>query len=349
MPLSVKPIFAIKINMATKKYHLHLRGFVGGYDFDAEYVNYILAQNENTEVNVLIDSLGGRVDTALSICEAFRRHGNVTVHYVGMNASAATIAGLGAKRITIASSAMYLVHKCSNIVFKWASLNADQLADYIADLQKQKKDQEFIDANIAAMYSAKCKKERDTLLELMSEGGWLSAELALEWGFVDEIIDTAEKVQLTEGTITAMMSAGIPIPKIEKEKTDSFLSKVFASLHSIFAPEAQAPTKKTNTMKKKFHSLCALLALEMLTFAEGLTSLDENQVQSIEDNLSSLNNEIDALKKQIVEKDARIAELEAAPGGKTTAVVDNGKNTEKSASQEFFENMEECKKMFHSI
>ena len=27
-------------------YQLHLRGFVGGYDFDADYVDYILSKHE---------------------------------------------------------------------------------------------------------------------------------------------------------------------------------------------------------------------------------------------------------------------------------------------------------------
>ena len=42
----------------TQSYQLHLKGFVGGYDFDADYVDYILSKNSGKEVNVLIDSLG---------------------------------------------------------------------------------------------------------------------------------------------------------------------------------------------------------------------------------------------------------------------------------------------------
>ncbi len=100
---------------------------------------YPRKKSESKEVNVLIDSLGGSVASAFSICEAFRRHGNVKVHYVGMNASAATIASLGAKHISIATSGMYLVHKCSTVITKWASLNADQLRQLIEEYDKQKK------------------------------------------------------------------------------------------------------------------------------------------------------------------------------------------------------------------
>ena len=70
--------------MATTQYNLHLKGFVGGADFDRNYVDYILAKNAGKEVNVLIDSLGGNLATALSIAAAFKNHGKVSVHFVGM-------------------------------------------------------------------------------------------------------------------------------------------------------------------------------------------------------------------------------------------------------------------------
>ena len=116
--------------MAKKNYNLHLKGYVGGWDFDADYVDYVLGKNQDGEVNVLIDSLGGSLSKALSIVAAFRNHGNVNVHFVGMNASAATIASLGAKHVSMDSSAMYLVHKCSMEFFQWASANSDKLFLY---------------------------------------------------------------------------------------------------------------------------------------------------------------------------------------------------------------------------
>ena len=53
-------------------YQLHLKGFVGGYDFDADYVDYILSKHSGKEVCVLIDSLGGQSNTALSIFSAYK-------------------------------------------------------------------------------------------------------------------------------------------------------------------------------------------------------------------------------------------------------------------------------------
>ena len=162
--------------MAHSKYHLHLKGYVGGYDFDRDYVDYVLSKNPDTEVHVLIDSLGGSLATALSIVAAFREHGNVHVHYVGMNASAATIVSLGAKHVSIDASAMYLVHKCSVEFFRWASANSDKLADIIKEAKQMKSDLEKMDANVAQMYASKCQKSPEDLLALMKKGGWLTAK-----------------------------------------------------------------------------------------------------------------------------------------------------------------------------
>jgi hypothetical protein len=40
--------------------------YVGGCNFDRNYVDYILARNEGKPVNVLIDSLGGSLATSFS-------------------------------------------------------------------------------------------------------------------------------------------------------------------------------------------------------------------------------------------------------------------------------------------
>lgn len=150
--------------MPQTQYNLHLKGFVGGADFDRNYVDYILAKNAGKEVNVLIDSLGGNLATALSIAAAFKNHGKVSVHFVGMNASAATIASLGAAHISIDKNAMYLVHKCSTAFFEWGSLNADQFRTLIADCEKAAADLDKLDVNIASMYAGKCKKKTQCLL-----------------------------------------------------------------------------------------------------------------------------------------------------------------------------------------
>ena len=102
-------------------------------DFDRSKVDKELVKNDDKEVNVLIDRLGGSLATDLSISVAFRNHGDVAVHFVGLNASAATIASLGAAHISIDRGGMYLVHKCSTAFFEWGTINSDPFDTLIAD------------------------------------------------------------------------------------------------------------------------------------------------------------------------------------------------------------------------
>jgi ATP-dependent protease ClpP protease subunit len=104
--------------MSKTTCNISLKSYVGGYDFDRSTVDKTLAKFEGKEVNVLIDSLGGSLATGLYISAAFRNHGKVNVHFVGLNASAATIASLGAAHISIDAGAMYLVHQCSMAFFE---------------------------------------------------------------------------------------------------------------------------------------------------------------------------------------------------------------------------------------
>ena len=76
--------------MSKTTYHISLKGYVGGWDFDRSTVDKTLAKNEGKEVNVFIDSLGGSLATGLSISAAFRNPVKVNVHFVGLNATAAT-------------------------------------------------------------------------------------------------------------------------------------------------------------------------------------------------------------------------------------------------------------------
>ena len=231
------------------KYNLHLKGYVGAADFNSRSVDSCLAENSDRDVTVLIDSTGGSLATGLSIAAAFRNHGAVDVHFVGLNASAATVASLGARTITMDRSAMYLVHKCSNFVFTWQSMNADELDSYIADLTKNKADLDKIDDNIAAMYAARCRKDPKDLIELMKKGAWLNSKEALEWGFIDKITDYEEdqKPRVTASLADDFKAAGIPLPgKIEKESKG--LSSIFTALREFMNSGRNQPEAETDTL-----------------------------------------------------------------------------------------------------
>lgn len=326
-----------------KSYHLYLKGYVGGWNFDSDYVDYILNKYKDEEVHVLINSLGGSVATALSVSAAFSRHGNVHVHYEGMNASAATIASMGAKSITIDRNAMYLVHKCSQFMFVWDQMNADKLDEFIQECEKTKKDLNKIDLTIAKGYAQRCKKEQAELLALMKEGGWLTAEEALDWGFVNEVTDLPEdeKPVMTAEVKEFLAAEGIPVPDVPMDEgvdERGLLSKFKEFLRGLYPKEST--NQVLSTMKKKaFTILAAILALATFECEEGgCAELTCDQLGTLEDHIKDLqgkldeaNNtvasrdkEIQRLKDEIASKDAKIAELGKKPADESKQVNNEG-------------------------
>lgn len=331
--------------MSKQNYNLHLKGYVGGWDFDADYVDFVLNKNSNSEVHVLIDSLGGSLATALSIVAAFRNHGNVHVHYVGMNASAATIASLGAKHVSIDSSAMYLVHKCSMEFFQWASANSDKLNSIIKEAKQMKDDLEKMDANVAEMYAAKCKKKPEDLLALMKKGGWLTAKEALEWGFVDEITEYEddEAPIITDIVAADMSAAGIPVPTgISKEQTsNNVMARFIESLTNFFKSNQNSKSQMTTDTNQPQAQQNEAPATEVQQ-TEAITAEDHNNAIAAKDaEIANLKAEIEAMKK--------------APGDSTSHVVDSKpsqseqKNEDPSSPEAFFATRKRAQELYDNI
>ena len=334
--------------MSKKTYNLHLKGYVGGWDFDSDYVDFVLNKNADNEVHVLIDSLGGSLATALSIVASFRNHGNVHVHYVGMNASAATIASLGAKHVSIDSSAMYLVHKCSMEFFQWASANADKLRSIIKEAEQMKENLDKMDSNIAEMYAKKCKKEPADLLALMKKGGWLTAKEALEWGFVDEITEYEDDAApvITDLVAADMSAHGIPLPAgVAKEQPSaSAMSRFIDALTNIFKSN-QNPKEEMNpeTPTPQAQQQVETPSAEQQQQQSGMVTAEAHATA------------IAAKDAEITRLNAEIAALKKAPGDTTSHIVDEKKNggeqnhNEDPASAEAFYNTRQRAQALYDI
>ena len=347
--------------MANTKYHLHLKGYVGGYDFDSDYVDYVLSKNPNTEVHVLIDSLGGSLATALSIVAAFQQHENVHVHFVGMNASAATIASLGAKHISIDSSAMYLVHKCSMEFFQWASANSDKLADIIQEAEKMKSNLEKMDANVAQMYASKCQKSPEDLLALMKKGGWLTAKEALEWGFVDEITNYEEDAApvITDSIAADMASSGIPVPSgFTGQQPSNIFARFFEALTNYFSNlNTHSNMEQAQTTQVEQQAQAQQLQQEQVQEQQQQEAQHQADAQALEQQRQQLEQQHSAA---IAAKDQEIANLRAeldalkkAPGASTSQVVEADKkdNPEEkpTAVEAFFESRQRAAALYDML
>lgn len=310
------------------KYHLKLTGYVGGSDFNRRNVTDVLNREEKNEVKVLIDSTGGQLTTALSIAAEFKAHGAVNVHLSGMNASAATVASLGASTITMDRFGLYLIHKCSDFVLAWDTMNADQLQTYIDELTKNKQNLDKIDESIAAMYASRCKKKPEDLLALMKQEKWLTAAEALEWGFIDKITDYEddEKSTVTNSLISDLQNGGVStngIKAVEPEdKGHNSLQRIMENISKFF-------TAKPATVE----------ATTVVAEAEE----PEAEEQTGEEQ-STTNNEVDEVQEEATEENT------TEEAEKTNNVVESGSTgSATSGLAKYFNTQNSAKTLFNSI
>ncbi len=330
------------------KYNFGLDGDIGGWVYTKEYVRWKLQGMEGKPVTVRINSLGGRVDHALAIAQQFRDHGDVTCVIVGMCASAATIVCMGAAKVIMDSNALFLAHKCLNTVFKWDLMNADQIREFIAKLEKNAEDNETIDRVIATMYANKSGLPVSRVLEIMTRGAWLDANQVGQLKLVDEVRSVGgEKTNAKENFAQVQVAYGLPdLPEGKKwyqPLVNLFGRDIPISEEPADDPENSNPAPSAaeegnksnpnpnNSMKKAFKFVCALLACENISFIEGKANeITEQQMDAIEGELDRLNTEAakvpvleqekTALQQKVNDLTAQIEALKKAPGAESPGV-----------------------------
>ena len=265
--------------MSTPTYQIDIDSYIGYYGYSQNYVRNKLNELKNQEVFIRSNSLGGGVNDGLGIYQAIGDHGNVQVDLYGFNASTATWMNGKAKKVRIAANGFYLIHKSMNEVSIWKAMNADELAVLIEELKVNLDENNKVDEVIAQMYVAKTGKSITEILDLMKIGGWLNATEALEWGFVDEIIPTIEKINMA-GMKEKFNALGVPTNRFNSE--DLF-------------------TQKTNIkMKKQPIKINAVLDVPSLESSDGGVFLNEAQIEKIETQIDTLEKAVNTEKANVV-------------------------------------------------
>lgn len=320
-------------------YNLNIDDFIGRWGYSKQYVRDQLAGLKSKPVNVRISSLGGSVDDGLDIRQQFIDHGDVTAFLYGCVASSATIVALGAKKVCASKYSMFMVHKVSNWIDAWGQYNADQIQSLIDELKENKLQNDKYDLVLASMYADKCKKPVNEILDVLKTGSWLTAQEALDYGFIDEIIEKDdEKFDFVkvQDKLNVLGFPGLPSRQQEQEGTNNqLLQKLINKMDSVISSfkkdsvvlPSDSNNNNSTTMKKDYSKVNAILNVEGMEFdKEGKVTLSEEQVKAVNDKVTSL--EKDNSDKQILidQKDEQIKNLNRGAGDDTKH-IEGGEDT----------------------
>lgn len=288
----------------------------------ANYVLERLRELKGRPVKVYVSSFGGAVADAFRIQQAFREHGDVTCYLVSFVASAATLLTLGAKRIVLDPSCLYLAHKCSYYIVEYGQMNEDELREAIARLAKNAEDLVTIDRVAANLYAARSGKTEEEMVAIMKEARWLSCDEVLRLGLADEVQTIVSADSQIAQALANISALGLPdIPKNdvseedaeeddaaaadeaeEEEAKDTFNLGVGEMLHSLFSKTFGSKKKKEDTNQNPQYNM---------------KENTQTTQQTVEN--TAAEERIAALEKENAELKAQLDALAAQDGDDTTA------------------------------
>jgi ATP-dependent protease ClpP protease subunit len=270
----------------SKERVIHLIGGISDWNVSHDYVKYMIDELGAGPITVKVTSPGGDVNQALLIKSLFEQHGEVTIEYVGFNASAATLIGHGAAKTTIREDSLYLIHKPAVWVDTWGRMNADELAAAIVELENQKKDAEKITLMIAQDYVNSRGMELAVVETLMKDARWLTAKEAVDLGLIDELIPSKTKKAVITNEVLAMMTVnGYPVPVIDDE-TVSGKQSILQTIINKLSPKNQIE------MNKDFSCINEVLAIDGIEVKDGKIELSIEQITSLNTRLQTKQTEV---------------------------------------------------------
>lgn len=129
------------------------------------------------DVLIVLNSYGGSVNAAIKMHDDIRSYpGAVKLTISGTAASAATVLAMAADELTMTAGSMFMIHDPS----MWAMGNTRDMEKAIRVLNAHK------DA-ILNVYETRCREDRQTVAQMMTDETWMDSKSALEHGFIDAV------------------------------------------------------------------------------------------------------------------------------------------------------------------
>ena len=288
----------------------------------ANYVLERLRELKGRPVRVYVSSYGGNVADAFRIQQAFREHGDVTCYLVSFVASAATLLTLGAKRIVLDPSCLYLAHKCSYYIDEFGQMNEDDLREAIERLSKNAEDLVTIDRVAANLYAARSGKTEEEMVAMMKEARWLSCDEVLRLGLADAV-QTVGADDLQAQALANISALGLPaIPKADVSEEDANEEDDAAAADE--AEEEEAKDTYNLGVSEMLHSLFSKTFGKKKQQEETNQNPKDNMKEETQTTQQTVENtaaeeRIAALEKENAELKAQLEALAAQDGDDTTA------------------------------
>jgi ATP-dependent Clp protease protease subunit len=284
-------------------------------------------QANGQPINLTISSGGGSVTEGMGIADLVANYPEkTTATGIGLVASIATVVLLAADKVKMTENAFMMIHR----PWSYTMGNADELEATAELLDK-------MEAKLLDIYTASVLKRRgyqnnlkEIITNMMAAETWLTAQEALEFGFIDEIVKVGEKnidmlpLQNSLNKFLNVPAALLTNTKKEDEMGSSILEKIKSLLNSIDEtppvenvieeeekvieePEMDEVEKAISMLKEKGYIVMSPDEMDAINSKQKeemesmykKTDEQKNSINEIETVLETLGNELVALRAQV--------------------------------------------------
>lgn len=138
-----------------------------------------LATLEGKDLCVRINSGGGDVFAAVAIYNQLKTYGGkVTTRIDGLAASAATIIACAGEQVIMPRNALFMIHNPA--MFAFGGYDANEMRECAEQL-------DVVKQTIVNTYLTRSSLSEEELCQMMDDETWMTADEALDYGFVDTI------------------------------------------------------------------------------------------------------------------------------------------------------------------
>jgi ATP-dependent Clp protease protease subunit len=172
------------------KYNIDILGEISESVNSYNSVRSKINDAKGEEINLVISSGGGSVTEGMGIADLIANYPNeTTATGIGLVASIATVVLLSADNVKMTENAFMMIHR----PWSYTMGNADELEATAELLDKM--EAKLLDIYTASVYKRKGKQKdlENKITQMMAAETWMTAQEALEFGFIDEIVKVGEK------------------------------------------------------------------------------------------------------------------------------------------------------------
>ena len=188
---------------------------IGWFGLTSEQLVKDINAIDSNVLHLRFNSPGGSVFDGTAVFNAIKQHKSKTItHIDGLAASIASVIALASDEVRMAENAFLMIHDPWSIVIG----NADVMREEADLLDK-------VGGVIAKTYMDKSGKDEKEIKELMNNETWMTAEEALEMGFIDAIDKNTDDEKARATMFDLSVFANVPETLSEMKATKKDLNQ----------------------------------------------------------------------------------------------------------------------------